>query len=252
MVRALTSVVFCVILSSFNVYAIQLPPEIHKCDRTAPDFNECMVKSIGEATRYFSKGSKDFGYPVLSPFRIERLEINGEPGKSVTLNQKYDNVVMYGMTESTVKSFSLKDDGGVCLWELVIHTPYTRMEADYQMTGQILVFPINGHGRCNVTLTGIVNKHTADCEHYTKKGKSHMKLKNYKMDMSTEGAYFDFENIFPGNEQISKEVGKTINENSQEVFNDVKQGFEKILAELHQNAANSVFSKIPENELFVK
>lgn len=78
-----------------------------------------------------------------------------------------------------------------------------------------------------------------------------MKLSDYKLSMTPQSCYFDFSNIIPGNEQISKEVGKTVNENSLEIFKDVKGGFEKMLSRLHENAANSVFAKIPEDELFL-
>ncbi|XP_076255913.1 protein takeout-like [Rhynchophorus ferrugineus] len=240
------------ILYIYGVSSVQLPKEIQKCDRTAPDFNECMIKSINDALQLFKGGSKEFGFPVLSPFYIERLEIKGDPGKSFTLNQKYDNLIMHGMTGSTVSSFNLIDNENQCLWELEVHTVQTRMEADYSMSGQILIFPINGHGKCNVTISGIVNKHRADCEHYMKKGKRHLRLKNYSMDMSAKECHFDFPNMVPGNEQISREVEKTVNENSQEVFQDVKHGFEEVLSRLHENGANSVFSKIPEDELFLK
>lgn len=98
---------------------------------------------------------------------------------------------------------------------------------------------------------GIKNKHTADCEHFMKKGKSHLRLKNYAMNMSVQECYFDFPNMIPGNEQISNELGKTINENSMEIFQDVKGGFEQLLSKVYENGANSVFSKIPEDELFL-
>lgn len=78
-----------------------------------------------------------------------------------------------------------------------------------------------------------------------------MKLLDYKLSMSPQSCYFDFPNIIPGNEQISKEVGKTVNENSLEIFKDVKGGFEEMLSRLHERSANNVFAKIPEDELFL-
>ncbi|CAG9767766.1 unnamed protein product [Ceutorhynchus assimilis] len=238
-----------ILLSASDVFgAVQLPPEITKCRKSD---SQCMEKSIKETLMLFKDGYKDLGFPPLNPFHVEKLEITADPGKSVKLNQKYEDVWMHGMVDIDVKSFKLTDDGKKCIWELEVYSFGTRMDADYTLTGQVLVFPINGHGRCNVTMKGITNKHTAECEHYMKKGKSHMRLKNYKMNMSVEKCYFDFPNIIPGNEQISKEVGKTVNENSQEIFQDVKGGFEEVLARLHENGANSVFSKIPEDELFL-
>lgn len=42
---------------------------------------------------------------MLEPFRVEKLEIAADPGKSVKLEQKYEDVYMYGMLDATVKQF---------------------------------------------------------------------------------------------------------------------------------------------------
>ncbi|XP_050316007.1 circadian clock-controlled protein daywake-like [Anthonomus grandis grandis] len=240
----------CVLLLGSGVFigAVQLPPEITKCKKSD---SECMSKSIVQALQFFKNGNKELGFPKLQPFYLEKLEIEADPGKSVKLNQHYEKIYLHGMTNAEVKQFSLKDDGKTCKWEMIVYSPGTRMDADYKLTGQVLLFPINGYGRCNVTMQGISNKHSAECEHFTKKGKQHMRLKNYKMDMSVESCHFDFPNIIPGNEKISAELGKTVNENSLEIFKDVKGGFEEILSRLHESGANSIFAKIPEDELFL-
>lgn len=33
-----------------------------------------------------------------------------------------------------------------------VETPVIRMEADYELKGKLLLFPINGHGKCNITM----------------------------------------------------------------------------------------------------
>ncbi|ERL92115.1 hypothetical protein D910_09435 [Dendroctonus ponderosae] len=185
------------------VSSLHLPPQITKCRKTDAI---CMSKSITDALLFFANGSEEFGFPKFEPFYVELLEITGDPDKSATLSQRYDNVFMHGMTDTQVKHFRLQDDEQTCKWEIDTYTPITRMNADYSLSGQILVFPINGHGKCNVTMR---------------------------------------------NEQISREVEKTVNENALEIFKEVKGGFEQVFSKLYKNTANSLFSKIPEDELFL-
>ncbi|KAJ8930586.1 hypothetical protein NQ314_016598 [Rhamnusium bicolor] len=71
------------------------------------------------------------------------------------------------------------------------------------------------------------------------------------MDMKPEKVEYEFENIFPGSKQISDEILKTINENSLDIFNDVKAGFEEIFSLLYLKYTNSVFSKIPLKDVFL-
>ncbi|XP_066255610.1 protein takeout-like [Euwallacea similis] len=233
--------------------AVHLPPEIEKCSKSDPNFIECMKRTIRDTLVFLKNGNKELGFSTIDPFYVEKLELIADSKTSVKLNQKYEHIYMYGFTTSEIRKFSL--DYGVpgktpCKWEIEIYTPASRMEADYELNGQVLLFPINGKGRCNVTLERLLNKHVAQCELYTKKEKTHLRLKDYTIEMTAESCHFDFPNLIPGNEQISKEVSKTVNENSLEIFKDVKNGFEQMLSSLHQNAANNVFSKIPEEELF--
>ncbi|ENN71664.1 hypothetical protein YQE_11762, partial [Dendroctonus ponderosae] len=155
------------------VSSLQLPPQITKCRKTDAI---CMSKGITDALLFFANGSEEFGFPKFEPFYVELLEITGDPDKSATLSQRYDNVFMHGMTDTQVKHFRLQDDEQTCKWEIDTYTPITRMNADYSLSGQILVFPINGHGKCNVTMNGIKNKQKAECEHYTRKGKTYLRF----------------------------------------------------------------------------
>ncbi|KAL1502075.1 hypothetical protein ABEB36_007274 [Hypothenemus hampei] len=241
--------IFLIYLAIVSINAaVKWPSAITKCKKSDSD---CMEKSIVDTLEFIKNGYREWGFQRIEPFYIEKLELIADPSKSVRLDQTYEHIYMHGMLNPVVKNFKLTDDGKNCKWEMEIHSPQTRMEADYVLSGQLLVFPINGNGKCNVTLTGMTNVHTAKCEKYESKGKSYLRLKDYKLNMNVEKCYFDFENIIPGNEKISQEVGKTINENSLEIFKDVKGGFEQLWARLHENAANQVFSKIPEDELFL-
>ncbi|XP_060533535.1 uncharacterized protein LOC132706295 [Cylas formicarius] len=246
-----TEIFFLVFFTCCESFAANLPPEIQKCKLGTPDFEECMKKSIDFAGHFFKNGSAEFGLPRIDPFFVDKMEIQGDPSKSVRLNQKFENVALTGLLDSKIKYFKYIPDEGKCVWELDVFTPATHMIADFEMTGQILLFPINGHGKCTVDLFNVTNEHRAQCEHYSKKGKTFLRLKNYSMKMHVGNCRFVFPNLMPGNEQISKEIQKVIDENSLEIFNDVKSGFEKLLSSLHERASNGMFSRVPEDELFL-
>lgn len=90
------------------------------------------------------------------------------------------------------------------------------------------------------------------CEKYYKKGKRHIKLTEYKIDMNPKNVVYHFDDVLPENARISSAITNTVNENPLEIFGDVKPSFEKVWAELHLAMANQVFAKIPVDEIFLE
>lgn len=76
-------------------------------------------------------------------------------------------------------------------------------------------------------------------------------MTGYSLEMNPKKVVFDFRNIVEGNQQLSDEILKTINENSLGVYSDVKNGFGKAFSEIYIGAANNFFMKVPEDELFL-
>lgn len=93
--------------------------------------------------------------------------------------------------------------------------------------------------------------HKINCEKIPKKGKTYLKIVSYKVNMNPKEVHYDYDNVFPENEQVEKEIIKTMNENALSIFNDVKSGFEEVFATLYKNLINRVFSKISQEELFL-
>ncbi|XP_018570244.1 protein takeout-like [Anoplophora glabripennis] len=233
------------------VSGAHLPDGVKLCHRSDPDFQKCVAKSLGESLKYFTNGYKELGIPPLKPLFIEKLEIDPEAKQSVSIQQKYHNINVHGITDSTFdKYFKIELDNG-CSWVTDASTPVVRMEADYEIKGQLLVFPINSHGKCNITQYDVVDRHMMTCEKYTKNNEIYLRVVNYTMDINSESIVYDFDSIFPGNEQISNEIAKTLNENSLSIFNEVKGGIEKAFSFVYMQYMNNVFSRIPLNQIFL-
>lgn len=62
---------------------------------------------------------------------------------------------------------------------------------------------------------------------------------------------FDYDNIITGNDQLSREIMKTINENALTVYADFGTAIEDIMAMVWVQNINGVFARVPEDELFL-
>lgn len=100
-------------------------------------------------------------------------------------------------------------------------------------------------------LDDIESKYSAKCEKYSKKGKKHIKVTDFDFEIRPKKVVFDFENLIDRNEQLSKEVVKTLNENSEVVYKDVSPAFDEVMARIWKETINRVFSKVPQEELFL-
>lgn len=50
-------------------------------------------------------GDKNLGVPILDPFFVPKMDIAGNEGAAVNLDQKYNDVNFYGMTVGTARDF---------------------------------------------------------------------------------------------------------------------------------------------------
>lgn len=50
-------------------------------------------------------GDKNLGVPILDPFFVPKMDIAGNEGAAVNLDQNYNDVNFYGMTVGTARDF---------------------------------------------------------------------------------------------------------------------------------------------------
>ncbi|RZC41266.1 JHBP domain containing protein [Asbolus verrucosus] len=240
---------FALLLFITIISAKTLPPDIVRCRKSDP--NACLDVHVMEAVRKFAAGNKDLGIVPLEPLFIERVEFAAPGSGSVSLHQVYRNAYLHGITSATITDSEANFDDGDCYWRYNSFTPAIRLEADYTMKGRLLLFPINGQGRCNNTFYEIDGRNEFKCEKYVKKDKTHLRMVEHKFRIQPKRVVFDYNNIIGGNEEFNKEVLKTVNENALTVYADVGPALEEVMSRIWLQSINEVFSRVPEDELFL-
>lgn len=82
-----------------------------------------------------------------------------------------------------------------------------------------------------------------------KKGKTHVKLDELNVELKPETAKFHFDNLFDGDEQLGDRMNKLINDSWKDLYDEVKDGYNGMLAALVKNVADTVFNKVPLDDL---
>ncbi|CAH1260303.1 unnamed protein product [Diabrotica balteata] len=239
---------WCLFILCISVgFASKLPDGIPRCHRSQPDYITCVQKSMEIGMRVLASGNKDLGLLPIEPLFVKDMEISSQ-GSSVTLDQKYHNVKVHGMTFSDITAVKADFEKN-CEYYINVFSPALRMEGEYEMKGKVLIFPLNSKGNCNVTLVKNHAVHAMQCERYQKNGKTFMKWTNYTIILNPTNVVYDFDNIFPANPQIENEIQKTLNDNSLSIFKEVKASFERIFSIIYLNNGNKIMSKVPIEEM---
>ncbi|XP_017786393.1 PREDICTED: protein takeout-like [Nicrophorus vespilloides] len=130
-------------------------------------------------------------------------------------------------------------------------SPHLELIGQYKFTGKLLLFQINGFGRCNITLINLHTKHTMKCEQFDVDGEEHLRVTDYELDMNPEKVVYDFENMVDGNRAISDEVLKVMNENNLDVYAGIKKDYDRTFAEIYKHITNTILNNIPIKKLFL-
>ncbi|KAJ3651202.1 hypothetical protein Zmor_017254 [Zophobas morio] len=233
------------------VSAKSLAPEIQKCRKSDPQLGECLAKTVFDSILRFKQGYNELGIVPLEPLVIQKLEFGNSSSGAVAVQHVYENLKLFGITTFTIYDSVANFSDENCYWRLKSYGNLVRMEADYKMSGKLLLFPINGHGKCNNTLYECEAMYNTRCEKYTKNNKKYIRITDFVFKLKPKKVVFDFKNLVDGNEYLSNEVLKTANENPMQVYADVGPAFDEAIAKIEKEIVNRVFSRVPEDELFL-
>lgn len=105
-----------------------------------PEFTKCSTESIrGLFTNTLNNSYKVKGLDSVDPMLFDKLNVLQGSGP-VAVNASLANVKIVGMSgvELIENQVSAKDYS----WITIVKFPKLRIDADYQMRGQILIIPI--------------------------------------------------------------------------------------------------------------
>ena len=123
--------------------------------------------------------------------------------------------------------------------------------ADYEMSGRILLLPITGHGKANLTLINTKIEHRLIGEPFMENDILYMRLKDYKVSFNPKRVYMDFENLF-GERTLSDAMNRFLNENWDLVFSELKSGYADSFGYIFKDITNKLFTKIPMDSIFLR
>lgn len=199
----------------------------------------------------FAKGFTPFEIPELEPLRVDELSLDHRGRDGFNLKMDYKNIVIDGLTKQKVVKAALNFE------------PYFRIRsefyidkldftADYKANGQILLFPIQGNGKGNISMQQMTtfNDLKGELVKNPKDGQVYVNILEYRIKMKPRKVYFNFEDLFKGDKKIGDTLNKFFNENWELLFNRLSPEYSKFFGSEFKKLTNKVFNSIPASKLF--
>ncbi|KAL6432106.1 hypothetical protein ACFW04_006673 [Cataglyphis niger] len=161
---------------------------------------------------------------------IESLAIN-----SVKIGESQDSMIDWDNLKLSFVSFN----------------PQVDFIADYKLEGRILLMPIQGEGRCNLTLYNLTSKQEIHFKKFQKDGETYMQAVNYFIKFIPEHITLHFDNLFNGNTFLGEEMNRFINMNSDLIFKEFQTSFEETFGLIFIKITNDIFNRVPMNKIFL-
>ncbi|XP_026683029.1 protein takeout-like [Diaphorina citri] len=126
------------------------------------------------------------------------------------------------------------------------------IEGQYSIKGKIMVLPIVGNGKCNITLVHPkLELKNLQGKPFEKNGKTYIKLEKVLISISkVEKMYIHLENLFNGNKELSEQMNVFLNENWSDIIKELMPAIETALEAVVKEIGNRLFSKIAYEEFF--
>lgn len=193
-------------------------------------------------------GLPEYGILPIDPLAVNSLSISQGDNSPINLKQEYKNVKILHISTSTMMKYRVDFNKFILRSEAI--TPVMEFLGDYTMDGRILLLPITGKGKSNITLTNLMTKHEMICEPFTKNGETYLRMKDYRIKLIPERMHIYLENLFNGDKTLSTTMNTFLNENWEIVFNELKSGYEDTFGYVFKDISNKLFSKVPMRKIF--
>lgn len=122
---------------------------------------------------------------------------------------------------------------------------------DYTMNGRVLVLPIVGNGKSNITMIELKTTHDLYGELYERDGEKYLRFNEYKLKFDPKLVKINFSNLFNGEKGLADNMNKFLNENWVVVFDELKNGYEMAFAKVFKQVTNKLFSQVPVDKIFL-
>lgn len=217
------------------------------CSQSDPKLGACIRKSILGMKTHLRNGIPELDVPSLDPLFVHDIVIPQAGGIQVTA--RFKNITISGPTKFRLRS--VRADVESDKFRIKLWFPELVMKAVYEIKGQLLMMPINGRGACFGNFSDIDGVLSTKFNRVKKDSKDHFKVDLMQIEFNIGNAKVHLDNLFNGDEELTKSMNFFINENWRLVTAELRPTLEKVIAEILTETADKLFERYPIEKLLI-
>ncbi|XP_063224814.1 circadian clock-controlled protein daywake-like [Bacillus rossius redtenbacheri] len=224
----------------------EVPNYVQVCKRNDPLYTECVLQSIENIRPRLAKGIPKMRVPPLEPFVLPMLDVERDTN-NLKIRAHLENITASGGSGFIVDKLRL--DPYKLSLSMVVRVPRVSAQADYDVTGRLLVVPLRGQGLFLGKFTDTRVEVEASAKEHEVDGKKRLQVDQLRSKVTVGGVDFKFLNKNPADAVITNTATAFIQENRRRVLEVAMPVIEETVDEVGTALANSIFQALPLEEL---
>ncbi|XP_036343299.1 protein takeout-like [Rhagoletis pomonella] len=212
----------------------------------------CLMSTIEYLMHNKSQGFASLNLVKTEPLRVAKMVMKQGAESPVNIDLTFINNDITGYSRikmKDVKGFG-KDLG--TKHDLYAVAPVLSMIGDYTIKGRVLVLPITGTGKSNITMVNVRIHIRFTGVPMEKPDGLYMKVKDVRLDVQPDKMIFNFDNLFNGDKMLGETMNGFLNENWKDIYHEVRDSFNEAFAQIFTTVIDTVFSKYPYERYFTE
>uniref|UniRef100_A0A1A9WGV9 Uncharacterized protein n=1 Tax=Glossina brevipalpis TaxID=37001 RepID=A0A1A9WGV9_9MUSC len=209
---------------------------------------------IKEATNYFlhkKEGDNSINLPPVDPLLPTKIQISQGADSPVNIDIALTNSKIVGLSKALttkVKGFG-KDLTQKHSVSVKVPGPLSII-GDYVISGKVLILPIQGEGKSNITFVDVTITVDFTGTPVEKDDGTYMKLENFHLHVEPKFIIYKFDNLFNGDKALGDNMNKFLNENWKEINNELRDSIDVAFGAVAKDIINHVYTKYPYAKYF--
>ncbi|XP_014254915.2 protein takeout-like [Cimex lectularius] len=226
-----------------------LPSYLKKaCSRNDPNINKCVVEVGAPAIKVVTNGDPKYKIPKLDPLKVSAIKIQ-QGTRQVGLNLVCNDCLMWGLQNTVFYKADVDFPNRMCTWYFTLDK--MRITGKYNVSGQVLLLPITGHGNMEMLLDDLKFSYLYDWTFREKSnGRTYVVIGNSTLPFEVGNMKITLENLFNGDKLLGGNMNRFINENWKEIMKDLSPAFSKSLASIFKTVLQNMANVVPFDIMF--
>ncbi|KRT81255.1 hemolymph juvenile hormone-binding protein, partial [Oryctes borbonicus] len=217
---------FIILVLYFNVVQnkkAKIPNYVKICKQNDPNLDQCVTDCINDLKPYFAIGIPEMKIYPFDPLVIAQTQFTTQNLEAVFTENEFHKGQNFDL-----KYLHFDVDNNV----LIMNISYAELmqTGNYNLTGRLLTFQLNGNGKFNVNYTQIEVYSKLSGERIIKNGKEYLDFQTVDYQMKLGDFKMQLDDLFVGNPELTMTTNRILNENSQSLLPDFEEICRNILS----------------------